>query len=52
MGEILRAIQNNTILIRNSVSMKVLEEYKQLIKSKKRELEFRGVNTIKLELEN
>ncbi len=48
IGEVLRAIQKNTLLIRNSISESVKKEYGDLIKSDR----FRGVSPITLELKN
>lgn len=48
IGEILRAIQKNTLLIRKSVQDRVLGAYKALVGSDK----FRGVNPVTLEVDN
>ncbi len=48
IGEVLRAIQKNTLLIRNSISESVKKEYGDLIKSER----FRGVSPVTLELKN
>ena len=48
VGEVQRAIQKNSILIRNSLSQSVLNEYQLLTNSSK----FRGVNPITLEVKN
>ncbi len=48
VGEILRAIQKNTLLIRKSVADSVRAEYANLIKSDK----FRGVSPVTLEVKN
>jgi hypothetical protein len=48
MGEVLRAIQKNTLLIRNSVKTSVLQSYQALVKTDR----FRGVGPVTLELEN
>lgn len=48
VGEILRAIQKNTLLIRKSVADTVRSEYMSLIKSDR----FRGVSPVTLEVKN
>jgi len=48
MGEVERAIQRNTLLIKKSVVASVRAEYQALVESK----EFRGVNPVTLQLEN
>ena len=48
IGEILRAIQKNFILVRNSVRSEVLRQYRNLVKSDK----FRGVPPVTLEKQN
>lgn len=48
MGEVLRAIQKNTLLIRNSVKTSVLQAYQDLVKTDR----FRGVGPVTLEMEN
>jgi len=48
VGEVQRAIQRNSLLIRNSVSQSVRQEYQALTGSEK----FRGVNPITLEVDN
>ncbi len=48
VGEILRAIQKNTLLIRKSVATAVKAEYISLVKSDR----FRGVSPITLEVKN
>lgn len=48
IGEILRAIQKNTLLIRKSIADKVRSEYSELIKAEK----FRGVSPVTLEFIN
>lgn len=48
IGEILRAMQHNTLLIRKSVASTVLSEYRELNGSN----QFRGVPPVTLELEN
>ncbi len=55
IGEILRAIQRNTILIRNTIKKRVLDEYNDLLNYKgdpKNENRFRGVAPVTLEIEN
>lgn len=54
IGDILRGIQRNPILIRNSVRDKVLEQYKTLVKASDDvgRRGFRGVQPITLEREN
>jgi SAM-dependent methyltransferase len=48
VGEVQRAIQKNTLLIRNSIINSVLAEYKELIGNDK----FRGVNPVTLRVKN
>lgn len=48
VGEVQRAIQRNTILIRNSVINTVRSEYQTMVGSEK----FRGVNPVTLKVEN
>ena len=48
VGEVLRAIQKNSLLIRNSVSRAILNEYQVLTNTEK----FRGVNPVTLEIKN
>ena len=48
IGEVQRAIQRNSLLIRNSVSKMVLNEYQSLTNTEK----FRGVNPVTLEVKN
>ena len=48
VGEVLRAIQKNSLLIRNSISNAVINEYKNVINSDK----LRGVSPITLEVKN
>ncbi len=48
VGEILRAIQKNTLLIRNSISNKVKSEYFTLVNSDK----FRGVAPVTISIKN
>lgn len=48
IGEVLRAIQKNTLLIRNSVKDRIINEYNHLNESDK----FRGVNPVTLETKN
>lgn len=48
IGEILRAIQKNFILIRNSARSEILRQYRNLIKSDR----FRGVPPVTLEKQN
>lgn len=48
IGEVLRAIQKNTLLIRKSVHDRILGSYKALVGSDK----FRGVNPVTLEVDN
>jgi hypothetical protein len=48
IGEILRGIQNNSYLIRNSVKSKVLDGYKKLTGTE----DFRGASTLTLKLEH
>jgi len=48
VGEVQRAIQKNSLLIRNSVSQSVINEYQSLTNTYK----FRGVNPITLEVKN
>lgn len=48
VGEVLRAMQKNSILIRNSIKTRVLGEYNELIKSDR----FRGVSPITLDVKN
>lgn len=48
VGEVQRAIQKNTLLIRNSVANAVRAEYKDMVKSDK----FRGVSPITLGVKN
>ena len=48
IGEVQRAIQKNSILIRNSVANSVINEYQALIKTDR----FRGVNPVTLEVKN
>ena len=50
VGEVLRGIQKNPILIRNSVSKQVLQGYQTLLKMQR--LQFRGASTVTLELRN
>lgn len=50
VGEILRGIQKNPVLIRNSVSTQVLQGYQTLLKMER--LQFRGASTVTLELRN
>jgi len=50
IGEVLRGIQKNPVLIRNSVSRQVLQGYQTLLKMDR--LQFRGVSTVTLELRN
>ncbi len=48
IGEVLRGIQNNSYLIRNSVKSKVLDGYKKLTGTE----DFRGASTLTLKLEH
>jgi SAM-dependent methyltransferase len=48
IGEILRAIQKNTLLIRKSIADSIRSEYMSLVKSDR----FRGVSPITLEVKN
>jgi hypothetical protein len=48
VGDILRGIQNNSLLIRNSVKEKALDVYKDIAKTDR----FRGVQPVTLELHN
>jgi hypothetical protein len=48
IGEILRGIQKHSILIRKSVAGKVIEEYKELVKTDR----FRGVAPVPLQKQN
>jgi hypothetical protein len=48
VGDVLRGIQNNSVLIRNTVKDKALEAYKDIAKTDR----FRGVQPVTLELHN
>jgi len=48
VGEVQRAIQKNSLLIRNSVANKVRQEYQLLVGTER----FRGVNPVTLEVKN
>ena len=48
VGDVLRGIQNNSLLIRNSVKTNALEAYKNIAKTDR----FRGVQPVTLELQN
>lgn len=48
IGDVLRAIQKNTLLIRNSVKAEILRQYMELNKNNR----FRGVNPVTLESRN
>lgn len=48
VGEVERAIQKNSLLIRNSVANKVRNDYQTMVKTEK----FRGVNPVTLEVKN
>lgn len=48
VGEVLRGMQNNSLLIRNSIKSKVLEGYKKLTGTE----DFRGASTLTLKLEH
>jgi hypothetical protein len=48
VGEVLRAIQKNSLLLRKSVSQSIRKEYEELVK----EAKFRGVGPVTLETKN
>ncbi len=48
VGEVLRAIQKNSLLLRKSVSQSIRKEYEELVKDTK----FRGVGPVTLETKN